>query len=262
MQEIKFSSRKQYYLIVSALLKQRRLIQTKAGAYAGFQKSQSKLLNKFPVQPYLGYFRYELTRYQFFQIYYYYYYIIIIIILLIILSLLLLLLFLLKSWSVVGLWGFRFHQLAFKPSHKEVLLLTCGRLLPTHLLIQVSSQLINTFLTLFLTAEAQRLHGLSGAAAIYLGSKSFFRSFEEKLTGRVKLKRLSFIAQFNIDFLLAFTGCRNVLRKKFALDVSRQIIVSQCLSHDMIDGIRDALCKELFCFAVVIVSFLWYYLHE
>ena len=100
-------------------------------------------------------------------------------------------------------------------------------------------------------------------AAIYLGSKSFFWSFEENLTGRVRLKRLSFMAQFKIDFLLAFTGCRKVLRKKSALVVSRQIIVSQCFSHDMIDDMRDALCKELFCFvAVVIISFLWHYLHE
>ena len=75
------------------------------------------------------------------------------------------------------------------------------------------------------------------------------------------------MAQFKIDFLLAFTGCRKVLRKKSALVVSRQIIVSQCFSHDMIDDMRDALCKELFCFVVVVVvvvviSFLWYYLHE
>ena len=54
-----------------------------------------------------------------------------------------------------------------------------------------------------------------------------------------------------------------------ALGVSRQIIVSQCFSHDMIDDMRDALCKKLFCFvtvvvvvvAVVVTSFLWYYLH-
>ena len=78
------------------------------------------------------------------------------------------------------------------------------------------------------------------------------------------MKRLSFIAQFKIDFLLAFTGCRKVLRKKSCLVVSRQIIVSQCFSHDMIDDMRDALCKELFCFVVVVViiSFLWHYLHE
>ena len=56
--------------------------------------------------------------------------------LLLLLSLLLLSLFLLKSWRVVMLWGFRFHLLAFKLSHKEVLLLTCGRLLPTHFCLQ------------------------------------------------------------------------------------------------------------------------------
>ena len=107
---------------------------------------------------------------------------------------------------------------------------------------------------------------MSGAAAIYLGSKSFFRSFEKKLTRRVKLKRLSFIAQFKIDFLLPFTGCRKVLRKMSALGVSRQIIVSQSFSRDVIDDMRDALCKELFfvvvAFVVVVISFLWYYLHE
>ena len=99
---------------------------------------------------------------------------------------------------------------------------------------------------------------MSGATAIYLGSKSFFRSFEEKLTRRVKLKRVSFIAQSKIDFLLLFTGCRKVLRKMSALGVSRQI------SFTMIDDMIDALCKELFCFVVVVVviSFLWYYLHE
>ena len=50
---------------------------------AGFQKSSSKFPNKFPAQPYQG-FRYQLTKYQFFQIYYYYYIIIIIIITIII----------------------------------------------------------------------------------------------------------------------------------------------------------------------------------
>ena len=206
-------------------------------------KKQSKFLDKFPAQPYLGYFKYQLTKYQYFQIYYIIITTIIIVILLSSLLLLLLSLFLLKFWSVVGLWGFRFHQFAFKPSHKEVLVLTCGRLLPTHfclqlffhkdsvalllaqfyLYIEVSSQLINASLTLFLTAETQLVHRLSGAAAIYLGSKSFFRCFEEKLTKRVKLKRLSFTAQFKIDFLLPFTGCKKVLRKMSALSVSRQI---------------------------------------
>ena len=67
------------------------------------------------------------------------------------------------------------------------------------------------------------LHRLSGVVAISLGTKSFFRSFEEKLTRRVKLKRLSFIAQFKINVLLPFTGCRKVLRKMFDLGVSTQI---------------------------------------
>ena len=140
-----------------------------SGVDTGFQKSQSKFRDKFPAQPYLGYFTYQLTKYQFFQIYYIIITIAIIIVILLLLlsssSLLLLSLFLLKSWSVVGLWGLRFHQLAFKPSRKEVLLLTCCRVLPTHfclqpffhkysvslllaqfyLYIQVSSQLINYF---------------------------------------------------------------------------------------------------------------------
>ena len=55
------------------------------------------------------------------------------------------------------------------------------------------------------------------------------------------MKRLGFIAQFKIDFLLPFTGCRKVLRKMSALGVSRQIIVSQCFSRDIIDDMRDAL---------------------
>ena len=144
-----------------------------SGADAGFQKSQSKFLNKFPAQLYLGYFRYQLTKYQFFEIYYIIITIVIIIVILLLLLLLLLLsssllllsLSLLKSWRVAGPRGFRFHQLAFKPRHKEVLLLTCGRLLLTHfclqlffykvsvflmlaqfyIYIQVSSQLINVF---------------------------------------------------------------------------------------------------------------------
>ena len=113
-----------------------------AGADAGFQKSQSKFLNKFPAQPYLGYFRYQLTKYQFFEIYIIITIVIIIVILLLLLLLLLssssslLLLFLLKFWSVVGLWGFRFHQLVFKHSQKEVLILTCGRVLLTHFCLQ------------------------------------------------------------------------------------------------------------------------------
>ena len=78
-------------------------------------------------------------------------------------------------------------------------------------------------MTLFLTAEAELVYRLSEAGAIYLGSNSFFRSFEEKLTQRVKLKRLSFIAQFKIDLLLPFTGCKKVLRKMSAPGVSRQI---------------------------------------
>ena len=37
--------------------------------------------------------------------------------------------------------------------------------------------------------------------------------FEEKLTRRAKPKRLSFITQFKIEFLLPFTSCRKVLGK-------------------------------------------------
>ena len=182
-----------------------------------FKNSQSKFLNKFPAQPYLGYCRYQLTKYQFFQTYY----IIISIVIITVLSLLLLLsssssllllLFLLKSWSFVVLSCFRLHQLAFKPSNNEVLLLTCGRVLPTdfclqpffhkdsvsllfaqfYLYIQVSSQLINVFLTLFLTAEAQLVHHLSGAAAIYLRSKSFFRSFEKQVDQESQVEEIEF----------------------------------------------------------------------
>ena len=39
-------------------------------------------------------------------------------------------------------------------------------------------------------------------------------SFEEKLTKRVK--EMSFITQFKIEFLLPFTGCRNVFGKMHA----------------------------------------------
>ena len=58
--------------------------------------------------------------------------------------------------------------------------------------------------------------------------------------------RLSFVAQLKIEVLLSFTDCRKVLRKMSALGVRRQIVVSQCFSRDMIDDMRDALCKELF----------------
>ena len=77
---------------------------TMQGRIQDFKKVSLKLvkfLNKFPALSYLGYFTYQLTKYQFFQI--------IIVILLLLLLLLLLPLFLLKSWSVVGLWGFRIH---------------------------------------------------------------------------------------------------------------------------------------------------------
>ena len=77
-----------------------------SGADIELQKSQSKFLNKFPGQPYLGYFTYQLTKHQFFQIYYIIITIIIIVILLLLSSTSLLSLFLLKSWSVVGLQDF------------------------------------------------------------------------------------------------------------------------------------------------------------
>ena len=52
-----------------------------------------------------------------------------------------------------------------------------------------------------------------------------------------------------------------------ALGVSRQIIVSQWLPRNMIDDMRDAICKELFVVfvavvVVVVVSFLWNYLYD
>ena len=84
---------------------------TMQGRIQDFKKVSLKLvkfLNKFPALSYLGYFTYQLTKYQFFQIYYIIIAIVIIVILLLLL-LLLLPLFLLKSWSVVGLWGFRIH---------------------------------------------------------------------------------------------------------------------------------------------------------
>ena len=65
----------------------------------------------------------------------------------------------------------------------------------------------------FLIVEAYLEHHLSGEAAIFLGIKSFVGSFEENLTRSVKLKRLSFITQFKIEFLLPFTGWREVVRK-------------------------------------------------
>ena len=113
-------------------------------------KKQSKFLDKFPAQPYLGYFKYQLTKYQYFQIYYIIITTIIIVILLSSLLLLLLSLFLLKFWSVVGLWGFRFHQLAFKHSQKEVLLLTFGRVLLTHFCLQPFFPQRFSFFTAFL----------------------------------------------------------------------------------------------------------------
>ena len=63
---------------------------TMQGRIQDFKKVSLKLvkfLNKFPALSYLGYFTYQLTKYQFFQIYYYCYryycYIIIIIIIII-----------------------------------------------------------------------------------------------------------------------------------------------------------------------------------
>ena len=39
------------------------------------------------------------------------------------------------------------------------------------------------------------------------------------------MKRMSLIAQFKIDFLLPFIGCRKVLRKMSALGVSRHVYI-------------------------------------
>ena len=64
-----------------------------------------------------------------------------------------------------------------------------------------------------MTAEAKLVHLLSRTAAIFLGIKSFIGNFEEKLSRRIKLQRLSFITQFKIEFLLPFTSCRKMLRK-------------------------------------------------
>ena len=54
---------------------------------------------------------------------------------------------------------------------------------------------------------------MSRAAAIFLGIKSFIGNFEEKLTRKVKFKRLNFVTQFKIAFLLLFMGCTKVLVK-------------------------------------------------
>ena len=168
------------------------------GADAGFQKSQSKFLKRFLAQPYLGYLRYQLRKYQFFSnllcYYYYRYYYCYIIICIIIIIIIIFIIIIIVSAKIlercvaVGLYISLACQ-SIKPSHKEVLLLTYGRLLWTHfclqpffhkdsvslqlaqfyLYIQVSSQLINLFLRLFLSAEAQLVHRLSGAAATCLG---------------------------------------------------------------------------------------------
>ena len=47
----------------------------------------------------------------------------------------------------------------------------------------------------------------------------------EKLTRRAKWKRLSFITQFKIEFLLPFTGCRKVLGK---MPVFLTAVVKMC----------------------------------
>ena len=120
---------------------------------------------------------------------------------------------------------------------------------------------------LFLTADAQLVHRLSREAVIYVGSKSFFRSFEEKLTRKVTLKRLSFIAQSKIDFLLPFTGCRKVLREMFALGLSRHISSSMLLTwydwwHERCSLQRTNLfccccCCCCCCYFLSLVLFTW-----
>ena len=99
-------------------------------------KKLVKFLNQFPAQSYLGYFTCQLTKYQFFQIYYYCYrhYCYIIIIVVIVINIIIIVSA--KILERCGTVGFRFHQLVFKPSHKEVLLFTCGRVLPTHFHLQ------------------------------------------------------------------------------------------------------------------------------
>ena len=69
--------------------------------------------------------------------------------------------------------------------------------------VQVSRLLDNSFPTLSLTSEAQLEYRLSATAAIFLGTLEFLGV----------LMRLTFLTQFKIDFLLPFTGCRNILGK-------------------------------------------------
>ena len=76
----------------------------------------------------------------------------------------------------------------------------------------------NSFLTIFLTAEAWLAHCLSAAAVIFLELWSFM----------VSSMRLSFITQFKIEFLLPFTGCRKVLGK---MPVYINIFASTCIKN-------------------------------
>ena len=74
-------------------------------------------------------------------------------------------------------------------------------------------------------------------------------SFEKKLTRRVKLKRLNFITEFKIEFLLPFTGCRKVLRKM----PERYIIVSVLQSHLSQNSVKITLLKKHRYLVIVII---------
>ena len=90
---------------------------------------------------------------------------------------------------------------------------------------------------------------------------------------RVKLKKLSFTTQFNIEFLLSFTGCRKVLRKMpehqgfleallfvlvlifFRVVLTKQRKISEPYFHNegWVKGIPTS-CKAFACFCWLFIS--------
>ena len=55
------------------------------------------------------------------------------------------------------------------------------------------------------------------------------------------MKKLSFITQFKIEFLLPFTGCRKVLGKKAAINITTKFSANLNLSSATI-GISKSFC--------------------
>ena len=102
-------------------------------------------------------------------------------------------------------------------------------------------------MTLFLTAEAQHIHRLSGAAAIYLGSKSFSRSFEEKLTRRVKLKsqRSLFTAVYRLQ------------------ESAQKNVCSQCKQTDQFPDLytKNYFVLLLLCIYIYIYIYIYTYIY-